>query len=725
MRRKFTFYSLCIASMMLCACSDESTETSDQNKCSNQEDCAANPDGNTKCNTETGKCERPDVAKECNNDSNCAGRSDGKTRCNTATGVCELPAASKECSNDSNCAGRSDGKTKCNTATGVCELPTASKECTNDSSCAGRSDGKTKCNTTTWVCELPASSKECTNDSSCAGRSDGKTRCNTATGVCELPASSKECTNDSSCAGRSDGKTKCNTTTGVCELSASSKECTNDSNCAGRSDGKTRCNTATGVCEFPVLSKECISDSNCVGRSDGKTKCDIWSSFKCIECVGDSDCANRSDNKTKCNDGSHTCYSPDAAPSCGDGVVNQSFEACDNSDLADRTCADVSVYKAGILGCTPSCMFDTSKCVECTDDIFCLDRTDGLTSCDLSTNTCVEPPSTYSNLKWYEEYNCGIDTFQAGNDNYNHNYTTTTNTPNTVYGLIWVKNCTEGTGWCSKIVGAHLLYTESSNASSPLNTWKRVDAQQNFAFNADGPNANNDEYMATLSFENTGEYRYVFSYDLKEHPYNEKEIAQTIYCYVEWPENGTVDQMGKATITENKAEAYCGNGVIDQPTEMCDGPDLGGKQCSDLNPRFLTNGNALMALHELKCNDQCQFDTSMCFECTEYNLNNCESDEYCRTSRSPYRCTKPFCGDGHVDEGEVCDPMTGTGIHEWVLRKDGQGMTQYEMPCKSDCSGIDYSLAMTCNDRFPVCPKHVENLKGCDISIGYCVPNSP
>ncbi len=50
-----------------------------------------------------------------------------------------------------------------------------------------------------------------------------------------------------------------------------------------------------------------------------------------------------------------------AAPSCGDGVVNQPSEACDLSDLRGLTCTALGLG-GGLLSCTSSCSLDTSQC---------------------------------------------------------------------------------------------------------------------------------------------------------------------------------------------------------------------------------------------------------------------------------------------------------------------------------------------------------------------------
>lgn len=50
-----------------------------------------------------------------------------------------------------------------------------------------------------------------------------------------------------------------------------------------------------------------------------------------------------------------------AAPTCGDGVVNQSGESCDLNDFHGATCQSLGLG-GGQLGCTSDCNLDTSQC---------------------------------------------------------------------------------------------------------------------------------------------------------------------------------------------------------------------------------------------------------------------------------------------------------------------------------------------------------------------------
>ena len=78
-----------------------------------------------------------------------------------------------------------------------------------------------------------------------------------------------------------------------------------------------------------------------------------------------------------------------SVPFCGDGVLNRLGEACDGSDLPTLSCADVG-QGTGTLACSPQCTFDTSGCsvaAFCGDDL----RNQSFEICDgtdLAGRTC-------------------------------------------------------------------------------------------------------------------------------------------------------------------------------------------------------------------------------------------------------------------------------------------------------------------------------------------------
>ncbi len=211
---------------------------------------------------------------------------------------------------------------------------------------------------------------------------------------------SQQCTKQEDCASREDGKTKCDTDKKVCinPESENTTECTKQEDCASREDGKTKCDTDKKVCINPESENttECTKQEDCASREDGKTKCDTDKKV-CInpesenttECTKQEDCASREDGKTKCDLDQNVCVKPASqqpSADCGNKTIDTG-EECDSDNLNEKTCSSFN-YKSGTLLCNSACEFDTSQCVECSEDTHCADKSDGKTKC--SANKCVE-----------------------------------------------------------------------------------------------------------------------------------------------------------------------------------------------------------------------------------------------------------------------------------------------------------------------------------------------
>ncbi|HSW60108.1 MAG TPA: hypothetical protein VLJ60_04880, partial [bacterium] len=120
------------------------------------------------------------------------------------------------------------------------------------------------------------------------------------------------------------------------------------------------------------------------------------------------------------------------------------------------------------------------------------------------------------------------------------------------------------------------------------------------------------------------------------------------------------------------ASVFCGDNKIDG-TDVCDGSDLGGKECVDFG---FEDGN-------LKCMSNCSgFDTSECGK----SMN---------------------CGNDKIDTGEVCD---GSELNGKTC--EDEGFEQGDLKCSADCKTFDKSECFTpctpeCGDRIcgpdPVC----------------------
>ena len=120
------------------------------------------------------------------------------------------------------------------------------------------------------------------------------------------------------------------------------------------------------------------------------------------------------------------------------------------------------------------------------------------------------------------------------------------------------------------------------------------------------------------------------------------------------------------------ASVFCGDNKIDG-TDVCDGTDLGGKECIDFG---FEDGT-------LKCMSNCSgFDTSGCGK----SMN---------------------CGNSKIDVGELCD---GSELNGKTC--EDEGFEQGDLKCSDDCKSFDKSECFTpctpeCGDRVcgpdPVC----------------------
>ena len=120
------------------------------------------------------------------------------------------------------------------------------------------------------------------------------------------------------------------------------------------------------------------------------------------------------------------------------------------------------------------------------------------------------------------------------------------------------------------------------------------------------------------------------------------------------------------------ASLFCGDNQING-SDVCDGTDLGGKECIDLG---FEDGT-------LKCMSNCAgYDTTGCGK-------------------------SMLCGNGKIDSGEVCD---GNALNGRTC--EDEGFEQGDLKCSADCKNFDRSDCFTpctpeCGDRVcgpdPVC----------------------
>lgn len=139
----------------------------------------------------------------------------------------------------------------------------------------------------------------------------------------------------------------------------------------------------------------------------------------------------------------------------------------------------------------------------------------------------------------------------------------------------------------------------------------------------------------------------------------------------------------------------CGDGIVNQTSEQCDGSALGGKTCALIN--------AAKPYGTLKCSSYCQYDLTGCSG-TDPNA--------------------PVCGNGVIDSGEQCD---GTNFGGKTCASVNASTPQGSLKCTA-CQ-LDASGCSTPPPATPVCGNgKVEGNEQCDgsdlggktcSSIGY------
>ncbi len=145
----------------------------------------------------------------------------------------------------------------------------------------------------------------------------------------------------------------------------------------------------------------------------------------------------------------------------------------------------------------------------------------------------------------------------------------------------------------------------------------------------------------------------------------------------------------------------CGNGVVDDPPEECDGGDLGGETCASLG---LGEGT-------LDCTSSCVFDTSLCFSCSISGTEWVEHGDGTVTD-----CSTGLMWEmktGTVDSAVLCtvnapcpDPHDVNNRYSWSLGAsssefDGTAKTQFLDLLNDVAGGGADCFAGHCDWRLP------------------------
>ncbi len=200
--------------------------------------------------------------------------------------------------------------------------------------------------------------------------------------------------------------------------------------------------------------------------------------------------------------------------------------------------------------------------------------------------------------------------------------------------------------------------------------------------------------------------------------------------------SGSLKCSPTCKIDTSECKSYCGNGEVNTSKgEVCDGTNLKGKTCASV----VGPGSE----GDLACADDCKsFDTSGCSEskyCGDGKINvsgeECDTNSFdigsdnCAAYSSTYEsgrlsCTsnckvnatacvkKPYCGDGIVNNNELCDDKKFLLNRESCLAWNPDKYVDGSVTCNNDCT-LNYGSCVekptaTCGNN------KVEGTEQCD-----------
>jgi hypothetical protein len=372
-------------------------------------------------------------------------------------------------------------------------------------------------------------------------------------------------------------------------------------------------------------------------------KCDIGTNnIKCEDfgyAGGTLSCYD-AESADKCTFDTHLCQSADGAGVCGNGVINNN-EECEPGKPITVSCEDIG-YIGGSTTCnakgTPQqCKINISQCVSPTDKGICGDNyvRKGNESCD-RTNLGGLNCTYFDHFVGGElacNLKCGWDT----------------------------TNCDSGSGYCGNNIIDNPFKEQCDGTD-----FGKVESCADFGFDggtlgcyepADGQRCTFDTSKCTTlagtgpcgdTVLNKGEQCE------KDRPFDlgcadfDQFIGGAIAC-----DYSTCKYyIGECTLP---TVSVCGDGFI-SGKEECEGLNLGGTTlCTDLSDDFASGS--------LSCNP------STSRNACQYDISECESKPHVSV-----------CGNGKVEDGEMCD-----GSHMFLTCEDftlGEGF----LSCEDDCT---------------------------------------
>ena len=397
------------------------------------------------------------------------------------------------------------------------------------------------------------------------------------------------------------------------------------------------------------------------------------------------------DDSTGSSGGSSGSSSTGPSEMCGDGVAEGS-EDCDMGDLAGEDCISQG-FDAGTLDCAGDCTFDTSGCATfmCGNDT--IEGTEICDGSDLSGEDCLSQgfdAGTLDCLGDCSDYDTsGCVTFMCGND--------------TIEGTE-ICDGTDLAGEDCSSQGFDSGVLDCAGDCSGYDTSGCIAFSGACCVSNGTPGCDDAGCTAAIC------------------------AADPFCCATGWDAT-----CGAAAIAEPACQGLpgcptCGDDTA-EGTELCDGTDLAGEDCTTLG---FSSG-------ALGCSMDCSaYDTSMCIDymgdcCADNNTPGCDDpvctaaicgvDPFCcdtewdgicgATAFNAPECqgvggSCPTCGDDNAEGPEVCDGTDVGGLDCTDFGFDGG-----TLGCEPDCSGPDLTFCV--DEGFGDC---VNNPPG-----AVCLPN--
>ena len=436
-----------------------------------------------------------------------------------------------------------------------------------------------------------------------------------------------------------------------------------------KAGGKVRCLSNCTVDTNSCEQKERCGD----GIVNGTEYCDgdhfMLDETRCSEWDTQYSSGNVKCNQNTCQLDFSACIVKPSAK-CGNGIVEISNgEMCDGQQYMDniKTCADYSSsYSGGSLSCTHDCQIDDSACTTVNP---CGNNTiDPGEECDGSKfNGSFKSCSGYNSNLYTSggtlgcTSDCKIDV--SGCNPYCGNGSVNTTKGEECDHSDSGDKFQTSKNTCAKVVGTGSTGTLACTNDCKLDVSGCSAAVTEYC--GDGIVNGNEDCDGTAFFGN-----FTKCTDWQDAAYSGGNVG----CDSNW-------NLVFSDCTPI-AEPYCGDGIVNQPDEMCDGSSLADGfsfACSEYSSTYASG--------TMTCNSDCEFDDSKCVTVAATKCGNnsldLDEDEYCdgnlfidgdnkcsdwlgEGATGTLKCTKDckldtsecqtaHCGDGIVNNDEECD----------------------------------------------------------------------